>query len=140
MEIECVPNYQCNLKLPSTPEDYNLTAKLALISQGSYWNDEGKPGDHNYVMQHYHIHLNSVPVLPASVHCECAFISYLVEDIFPPQFSYVGTSELSCLSCWKFLDIKYGEHTMKAIGHGSIQRPWGHFFRTRPRKFKILFI
>ena len=46
-------------------------------------------------MQHYHLNPNSGPVLSAPVHCECALISYLLnEDISPPPFSYVGTSEL----------------------------------------------
>lgn len=96
MEIECVPHYQCNL----TPEDYKPTTKLALTSQGPYWNNERKPG--NYIMQHYHINPNSVPILPAPVHYECALVSYILEDISPSPFSYVGTSELSCLPCWKF--------------------------------------
>ena len=103
LEIECVPDHQYNLKLPPTPEDYKSIARLALITQGSYWNSEGKPGDH--IMQHYHINLNSAPVLPAPVHCECALVSYLLkEDISPPPFSYIGTSELSCFPCWKFLE------------------------------------
>lgn len=103
LEIEYVPSKQCKLELPSTPEDYKPIAKSALTSQRSYWNNEGKSGDH--IMQYYHANPNSTPVVPALVHCECALISYLLKgDISPPPFSYIGTSELSCLPCWKFLE------------------------------------
>ena len=95
LEFECVPNRQYNLKLPPTPEDYKSIAGLALISQGPYWNNGRKPGNH--IMQHYHINLNSAPVLPAPVHCERVLISYLLkEGISPPPFSYIGISEISC--------------------------------------------
>lgn len=103
LEIEYVPSKQCNLELPSRPGDYEQIAKPALTTYGSYWTNEGKPGHH--IMQHYHANPDSTPVVPAPVHCECALISYLLKgNISPPPFSYIGTSELSCFPCWKFLE------------------------------------